>query len=776
MFMKVLKKALAGALAVVLAMPAVSMPAYAASLPDHIVNGSFSYPSIDWNNAVGIANGEAQWVYLLPDGRYVHDGNQNGWRVPGFSSSSFGWKSNQPAANGFPGGFVEMQRSRDGQIYAEMVAENGNYTIYQDISADGDSILYWSLKHAPRGASYTGGDTMQVLIGSPGRETVQRATRKTNNGSSDRVGETMTTIRTSKPNNTTFAPWEKYEGRYVVPGGGKQTIRFTFKAGVAGSTGRSGNLLDDIEFTRAYPVRFDFNGGTGTKYDPAANDYSGYFKSGAWVSISSLMAKSPTRDGYTFLGWSTSRMDPFTSKAQYDANRSRLVSGATTGNKTTMFYAVWGKNPTMTFNNQGSKYWSTSVSFGGTTGGPSNPTRPGYTFGGWTPAIPKNVYSNWETSAIWNPNAYKLTYVKNAPSGSTGGDSNVTLSKTSQTAKYDSPWGELATASKPGYTFLGWYTEPDGGIRITSDVIVRGDLTVYAHWAPVEYTIRFNGNGDKSGCDVTGSMPSIKVKYDQVVNLPANKFKATVTVPAEDTGGETMVKDSVFKGWNQNADSMRSSLADKASIMNLTSKGGAVVDLYAVWDNAPMFIVEQYPDRYFTLEEAQAGDITEEELLSTVIVKDRETNPLPHKTTEQVEAGDDVGVSIVGWDASEFTDMTDDGSVSIRYQVKDESGNTAYLNIKVTITGNGPLPAEEYSAYRAISDKYTNTLAPESRWLTDHTYQKALEDAFSGEAKTHSYTIDSGTLSDIREYVKTHGMGNSKDAGALDGLLGSFRD
>ncbi len=66
----------------------------------------------------------------------------------------------------------------------------------------------------------------------------------------------------------------------------------------------------------------------------------------------------------------------------------------------------------------------------------------------------------------------------------------------------------------------------------------------------------------------------------------------------------------------------------------------AVVDLYAVWDNAPRFIVEHYPYRYFTLEEAQAGDITEEELLSTVIVKDRETNPLPHKTTEQVEAGE----------------------------------------------------------------------------------------------------------------------------------------
>lgn len=171
---------------------------------------------------------------------------------------------------------------------------------------------------------------------------------------------------------------------------------------------------------------------------------------------------------------------------------------------------------------------------------------------------------------------------------------------------------------------------------------------------------------------------------------------------------------------------------------------GAVVDLYAVWDNAPMFIVEQYPDRYFTL--------------------------------EQVEAGDDVGVSIVGWDASEFTGMTDDGSVSIRYQVKDEAGNKAYLNIKVTVTKNGPLPAEEYSFYRAISDKYTGTLPAESRWLTDYTYQQALGDAFSGEAKTHSYTLNGGLLDEIRAYVETHGFGNSENPDALNGLFGSFGD
>ena len=166
--------------------------------------------------------------------------------------------------NVFPSGPVEIQRSvADGQVYAEIVAEDGSYTIYQDIQAEGGTVLTWSLKHAPRGTTYTGGDEMSVMIGPPGRETVQKATRMTNNGSGDRVGETMTLIHTSKPNDTTFAPWETYSGTYTTPGTGMQTIRFTFRAGSAGNTGRSGNLIDDVSFEKTYPLNYDMNGGTG---------------------------------------------------------------------------------------------------------------------------------------------------------------------------------------------------------------------------------------------------------------------------------------------------------------------------------------------------------------------------------------------------------------------------------------------------------------------------------------------------------------------------------
>lgn len=245
-------------------------------LPDHLVNGDFSYKADQLPFKMPIALGEANWTYVHPDtGSWTDDCLDPGkglsctvadgsGTIAGFDAARFGWKSDEPAMNVFPRGPVEIQRSvADGQVYAEIVAEDGNYAIYQDIQAEGGTILTWSLKHAPRGTTYTGGDEMSVMIGPPGRETVQQATRTTNNGSGDRVGETMTLIHTSKPNDTTFAPWETYSGVYVTPGTGMQTIRFTFRAGSAGSTGRSGNLIDDVSFEKGYPLSYDMNGGTG---------------------------------------------------------------------------------------------------------------------------------------------------------------------------------------------------------------------------------------------------------------------------------------------------------------------------------------------------------------------------------------------------------------------------------------------------------------------------------------------------------------------------------
>ncbi len=42
--------------------------------------------------------------------------------------------------------------------------------------------------------------------------------------------------------------------------------------------------------------------------------------------------------------------------------------------------------------------------------------------------------------------------------------------------------GNFPSASRPGYDFKGWFTDPEGGEQVTAETIVEGDLMVYAHW------------------------------------------------------------------------------------------------------------------------------------------------------------------------------------------------------------------------------------------------------------------------------------------------------
>ena len=42
--------------------------------------------------------------------------------------------------------------------------------------------------------------------------------------------------------------------------------------------------------------------------------------------------------------------------------------------------------------------------------------------------------------------------------------------------------GAMEVPQRPGYTFLGWFSEETGGQKITEDYIPEGNMTIYAHW------------------------------------------------------------------------------------------------------------------------------------------------------------------------------------------------------------------------------------------------------------------------------------------------------
>lgn len=487
-----------------------------------------------------------------------------------------------------------------------------------------------------------------------------------------------------------------------------------------------------------------------------------------------------SKRGYTFLGW-------FTAKT---GGREILATDVNNGNLTA--YAHWEANPyTLTYHKNNPPTARTdesnivlskesqTVLMDQPWGELATISKRGYTFLGWFTQpvggtqVTKDtlVDGDLDVYAHWTPIIYTLTYDKNNPPTARTDASNIILSKPSQTAPFDDVWGPLATASKTGYTFLGWFTDPEEGEQVTKDTVVDGDLTVYAHWRVNQYIIRFHQNTEHAGDTpiVTGDMPSITVKYDELRNLPANTFTKTTLIPAEDEGGETLRLSSVFKGWSTNKASLTPALLDEAEVLNWSSTDNDIIDLYAIWDDAPKFNVVDYPDRYFTLEEAQNGDITEDELLKTVTVYDRETNPLPPKPS----GTPGPGVSVVGYDPEEFTNLTDDSSILVRYKVEDDSGNKAYLNIIVYISRNAHFDTSKTPYLRSISSLYSDKdaglggLSEGSQWRNDPTYAESLQRAMDSNVSLYDVHLNKAQLKAIRDYVETNGLGNSENPDAL---------
>lgn len=162
-------------------------------------------------------------------------------------------------------------------------------------------------------------------------------------------------------------------------------------------------------------------------------------------------------------------------------------------------------------------------------------SRTGYTQGLWDGeyGIVSSVSNSWINAyspsvslyAQWIPNQYQVSFQ------SDGGTAVA-----SKTVTYDAGYGSLASPSKEGFTFLGWYL---GNLRVQSSTKVQtaNDHTLTAKWQRNQYTVTYDVNGGKGVSQSEG-----RAYYDYDVNLG---------VSAEPPEGK------VFVGWGLQADSKR---------------------------------------------------------------------------------------------------------------------------------------------------------------------------------------------------------------------------
>ena len=124
----------------------------------------------------------------------------------------------------------------------------------------------------------------------------------------------------------------------------------------------------------------------------------------------------------------------------------------------------------------------------------------------------------------------------------------------------------LASPTRKGYTFGGWYSDAKLTKRVrTIAKGSTGNKTLYAKWTANKYTIVYNGNGATSGSmsKQTGRT------YGKTYKLKANAFKRS---------------GKFFVGWNTKKNGSGTWYNNKASVKNLTAKKNGTVTLYAQWE------------------------------------------------------------------------------------------------------------------------------------------------------------------------------------------------
>ena len=239
-----------------------------------------------------------------------------------------------------------------------------------------------------------------------------------------------------------------------------------------------------------YTVTYDANGGDGTP-NPATQE----------VVDGDIIPEAPTgisKTGHTLNAVWNTKFDGSGNSFTFGIDGTPVTGGI-------KLYAQWTAiTYTVTYNLNGGDSpapAAETVDHDKTAPEPTDPTRSGYAFTGWSDAqsggseyiFGTRVTADIELYAQWIKQ-YTVSYDVN------GGDST--------TKPADETVNDGGTAIKPttdptrtGHTFVGWFDAQSGGNEFnfgSGGTAVTSDITLYARWATTTYTVSYDVNGGDS--------------------------------------------------------------------------------------------------------------------------------------------------------------------------------------------------------------------------------------------------------------------------------------
>lgn len=536
----------------------------------------------------------------------------------------------------------------------------------------------------------------------------------------------------------------------------------TIDYGVAAKLNKNG-------FTRGFTVGYDVNGGNSVERgsDSVVSDFTGWKLSPAAVGIS-----------YT--------------------DEQSVMNIAEPG-KTRNLYAAWHDNGvTLPNASKEDEYWELSEDnkgwvryyFTGWYTAPNGGACVGRGGDAYTPKQDITLYAHWTYNVF-------VYYDGNTNDGG-GMEMTDTVKGDEKTRGVDYIIREN-NFTKTGYDFAGWNTAQVDGAgsivetglpRFTPGSVYNEDIpvTLFAAWqhrfdiaymgvCQTEGDDYFDNNG---GADYSQLTDTVKLARSEDLKIQTTKSYVddevgTITEDVTATGvgwafakdieakyPETYIADDTeypageFFTLARDAGAVTYGNVSpdyQGEVPQLNSQDMAVANMYRVWDYGPL--IEAY-DLYYTLEQAQSGYITEEELLSHAKATDEEDGEIPGG--DHAEQGNSFRA--MDYATTDFTGFTADGSVTETYLATDSVGNRTRYKITVHITDSAPQKVLPSGTTRFISAKYYSRASEEgglretSIWKQDPDYQNALEQTFANQQNKNAvitYQFDHDTICAMRE-------------------------
>lgn len=445
--------------------------------------------------------------------------------------------------------------------------------------------------------------------------------------------------------------------------------------------------------------------------------------------------------------------------------------------------------------------------------------------------------------ALWKMEV-KVIYVNNGADSGTSRSEYVTLKECRENNGYEVRKNTNYTRfSRKGYSFMGWTNDekeigkgdvkfPESKKNIVTfeelcrisgdqqkDIVGESDIPevkMFSMWNAIP---KITANGvrtfyegtdvtkemllsnikafDNEDGDITENVRIISIKYADRNSPDGTKHKGERTV-----WEKGMSSDEKLDTWFLQMEKGDSPAIHRITYAVTDSAGAEAVLEWTVKVRFNEFPVIEAADRYFTLEEAQTGKITEEEIrqyaLKTGRMKasDQEDDALyPGSIQEKLK--------LVDFRPEEFLEFKKPGYVVLTCSVQDSMGpggagketlrqfTVHILEDGEIIKPEGPkyvrfinrenyeknayLEAENLSAFKKESLNQNGGLQVDSRWYRNPEYKELISGLWEkGRTAEKVWNFSQGDVGKVKEYINTHGIGNSKEKNALTRFLRQF--